>query len=59
MDFRAHRAAGGHEMNSHPKEKARRGSGLAWSVALQIVRAFYRGMPWLAIGLAIGVGGVR
>jgi hypothetical protein len=48
-------------MNSHPKEKARRGSGLAWSVALEIARVFYRGLPLfvlgLCLGLAVGLGG--
>jgi hypothetical protein len=43
------------------QKKTRRGlAGSIWGlVALEIVRAFYRGLPWLAIGLAIGVGGVR
>jgi hypothetical protein len=47
------------------KEKTRRGvAGSIWGlVALEIVRAFYRGLPWLAIGvcwgLMIGLEGVR
>jgi hypothetical protein len=47
------------------KEKARHGgAGSIWGlVALEIVRAFYRGLPLFALGfclgLAIGVEGVR
>jgi hypothetical protein len=48
-------------MTAPVQKKTRRGgAGSLWGqVMREVASAFYRGLPWLAIGLAIGLEGVR
>jgi hypothetical protein len=45
-------------MTAPAQKKTRRGgAGYVWMIALEIASALCQGLPWLAIGLAIGVEG--